>query len=181
MTTRTTAQPSTLQGSKARFRASHELLEELNPMMLDLRGMAAAIGASSTRALGEDGGEDAQRAMLTLADFLRRDVEKIDQLYTQALASHLGLWPERARTRPMTDEPEVWFSATCRRIDENVVRMDDRLSQLTMRVNDIHAAVAGLRRDQANDAEASAHLHARFDQLVAEVDRIKRRLDITEG
>jgi len=87
--TRTTAQPNTLQGSKARLRASHELLEELNPMMLDLRGMAAAIGIV-TRALGEDGGEDAQHAMLTLADVLQRDVEKIDQLYTQALEAAWG-------------------------------------------------------------------------------------------
>jgi hypothetical protein len=91
--TRTTAQPNTLQGSKARLRASHELLEELNPMMLDLREMAAAIGIV-TRALGEDGGEDAQHAMLTLADFLQRDVEKIDQLYTQALEATWDFAPE---------------------------------------------------------------------------------------
>ena len=91
--TRTTAQPSTLQGSKTRLRASHELLEELNPMMLDLRGMAAAIGIV-TRALGEDGGEDAQHAMLTLADFLQRDVEKIDQLYTQALEATWDFGPK---------------------------------------------------------------------------------------
>jgi hypothetical protein len=89
---KTTAQPNTLQGSKTRLRASHELLEELNPMMLDLRGMAAAIGIV-TRALGEDGGEDAQHAMLTLADVLQRDVEKIDQLYTQALEAAWGYTP----------------------------------------------------------------------------------------
>lgn len=81
----------------------------------------------------------------------------------------------------MTDEPDNLVLRYLRRIDENVIRLDDRVSQLTMRVNDIHAAVVGLRRDQANDAEASAHLHARFDQLVAEVDRIKRRLDIVDG
>src|SRR5438445_7137684 len=91
---RTTAQPNTLQGSKTRLRASHELLEELNPMMLDLRGMAAAIGIV-TRALGEDGGEDAQHAMLTLGDVLQRDVEKIDQLYTQALEATWGYTPHK--------------------------------------------------------------------------------------
>ena len=68
--------------------------------------MAAAIGIV-TRALGEDGGEDAQHAMLTLADFLQRDVEKIDQLYTQALGKPLGLWPENGDgDDAVTDEPD---------------------------------------------------------------------------
>jgi len=83
--TRTTTQPNTLQGAKTRLRASHELLEKLNPAIFDLCGMAAAIGIV-TRALGEPGGGDnAQQAMITLADALQRNAEKIEGLYTQAL------------------------------------------------------------------------------------------------
>ena len=41
--------------------------------------------------------------------------------------------------------------------------------------------LAGLRRDQANDAEGAAHLNARLDRLRDDVDRIKRRLELQEG
>jgi hypothetical protein len=84
--TRTTAQPNTLQGSKTRLRASHELLEKLNPAIFDLCGLAAAIGIVS-RASEEpaSGPEDARHAMLTLAGILQRETERIEGLYTQAL------------------------------------------------------------------------------------------------
>jgi hypothetical protein len=60
----------------------------------------------------------------------------------------------------------------------------DRHSQLFaeqgLRLNEIAASVAGLLRDQALDAEANAHLVARFDRLRDDVERIKRRLDLTD-
>lgn len=90
---KTTAQPSTLRGSKARLRTSRELLEELNPMMRNLCGTAAAIGIV-THALGQPGGGgDAHFAMLTLADILQRDAERIDRLYAQALEASWGYTP----------------------------------------------------------------------------------------
>ena len=49
-----------------------------------------------------------------------------------------------------------------------------------VRLTEIAGSVAGLRRDQALDAEVSAHLAARVDRLRDEVDRIKRRLELTD-
>jgi hypothetical protein len=92
---KTTTKPSTLQGSKARLRTAQELLAELNPMMRNLCGTAAAIGIV-TRALGEpNGDEDAYPAMLSLADILQHDAERIDRLYTQALEASWGFAPKQ--------------------------------------------------------------------------------------
>ena len=54
------------------------------------------------------------------------------------------------------------------------------LGEHGMRLTEIAAAVAGLRRDQALDAEAGAHLATRIDKLRADVDRIQRRLDLSD-
>ena len=50
----------------------------------------------------------------------------------------------------------------------------------SVRLTEIAGSVAGLRRDQALDAEASAHLAARVDRLRDDVERIKRRLELTD-
>lgn len=50
-----------------------------------------------------------------------------------------------------------------------------------MRLTEIAGSIAGLRRDQALDAEANAHLAARLDRLRDDVERIKRRLDLSEA
>ncbi len=50
-----------------------------------------------------------------------------------------------------------------------------------VRLTEIAGSVAGLRRDQALDAEASAHLAARVDRLRDEVDRIKQRLELRDN
>jgi hypothetical protein len=65
------------------------------------------------------------------------------------------------------------------RSDINDVRQTQK--EHGIRLTEIAGSVAGLRRDQALDAEAAAHLTARFDRLRDEVDRIKRRLDLTES
>ena len=55
------------------------------------------------------------------------------------------------------------------------------LGEHGIRLTEIVAAVAGLRRDQALDAEAGAHLAARVDRLRDDVEQIKRRLDLSDG
>jgi hypothetical protein len=50
----------------------------------------------------------------------------------------------------------------------------------SVRLTEIAASVAGLRRDSGHDAEVSAHLAARVDRAFDEIDRIKRRLDIAD-
>lgn len=54
--------------------------------------------------------------------------------------------------------------------NERVNRFEDKLDQivelpreLKIRQNETHAAVVGLRRDQANDAEVVAHVRTRLD------------------
>ncbi|MBI5121774.1 MAG: hypothetical protein HZA67_12275 [Rhodospirillales bacterium] len=65
------------------------------------------------------------------------------------------------------------------RADVGVLREDTR--EVKLRLNELQASTAGMRRDQALDAEVSAHLQAQFDRLREDVDRIKRRLDLAEA
>lgn len=53
--------------------------------------------------------------------------------------------------------------------------------EVKLRLGELQSSVAGLRRDQALDAEVSAHPQAQFDRLREEVDRIKRRLDLADA
>jgi hypothetical protein len=44
----------------------------------------------------------------------------------------------------------------------------------------IEVALAGIRRDQANDAENTAALWVRIDGLRHRIERIERRLELTD-
>ena len=57
----------------------------------------------------------------------------------------------------------------------------ETLKEHGIRLTEIAGSVAGSRRDQALDAEASAHLAARVDRLREKVERIERRLDLTDN
>lgn len=48
------------------------------------------------------------------------------------------------------------------------------------RLTRIEGSVAGLRRDQAGDAEDVARIDGRFDRIMERIDRIERRLEIAE-
>lgn len=65
------------------------------------------------------------------------------------------------------------------RTDVSALREDVR--DIKIRQNDMAQSMAGMRRDQANDAEGTAHLQAQFDRLRDEVEQIKRRLDIVSA
>jgi hypothetical protein len=49
-----------------------------------------------------------------------------------------------------------------------------------LRLTEIAGSLAGMRRDQAGDAEIGAHLAARVDSRHDEIDRLKRRLDLAD-
>lgn len=66
-----------------------------------------------------------------------------------------------------------------KRIQATLKRMERRSEELTIRQTETHAAVPGLRRDQVNDAELSAHLQVQLDTVCSRLDRIERRLDLT--
>jgi hypothetical protein len=50
----------------------------------------------------------------------------------------------------------------------------------TTRLGEIAGSVAAVRRDQAHDGEVAAHLAVRIDPLDEEIQRIKRRLELTD-
>jgi len=80
----------------------------------------------------------------------------------------------------MTGEVENLMLEHLRAIRATLARHGEVLNEHGLRLTEIAASVAGLRRDQALDAEASAHLAARVDRLRDEVERIKRRLELTD-
>ena len=83
--------------------------------------------------------------------------------------------------RIMADEPENLTLRYLRRIDERTGRIEETQTEHGERLTTIERMLAALRREQALDAEARASLEARIDRLVAEVNRIKRRLDSTDA
>jgi hypothetical protein len=48
------------------------------------------------------------------------------------------------------------------------------------RLGRIETGLAGLRRDQADDAAGVAEMGQRLDRLAEKVDRIERRLDLSD-
>lgn len=62
----------------------------------------------------------------------------------------------------------------------DIAAVRDTQREHGVRLTELAAGVAGLRRDAAGDAEVSAHLAARVDRLRDDVERIKRRLEIAE-
>jgi hypothetical protein len=66
-----------------------------------------------------------------------------------------------------------------KRFQAPLERIENKISELTMRQNETHSAVIGLRRDQAQDAEVSAHLQVQLDAVRDRLDRIERRIEIT--
>ena len=58
--------------------------------------------------------------------------------------------------------------------------MREELREVRDRENDTHGAVLAVRRDQAQDAETGAHLAVRVDRLTDRLERIERRLELSD-
>lgn len=54
------------------------------------------------------------------------------------------------------------------------------IREIRDRQTETHSAVLAVRRDQAQDAEVGVHLAGRVDRLYDRLDRIERRLDLTD-
>lgn len=78
----------------------------------------------------------------------------------------------------MTDNVENLMLEHLKRFQATLERIEYRLGELTIRQTETHTAVLGLRRDQVNDAEISAHLQVQLDGVKERLDRIERRLDL---
>jgi uncharacterized protein YceH (UPF0502 family) len=77
-------------------------------------------------------------------------------------------------------EPDNLVLDILRDIRRDLGEVRETLREHTVRFNELGSGIAALRRDQAGDAEISAHLAARVDRLRDEVERIKRRLDLVD-
>ncbi|MBF0335630.1 MAG: hypothetical protein HQL40_18635 [Alphaproteobacteria bacterium] len=81
----------------------------------------------------------------------------------------------------MPDEPANLILEHLRAIRADMAEMREMQREHGHRLYRIETGLAGLRREQAADAEGVAHVEARLDRLREEVDRIKRRLDIGDA
>ncbi len=65
-----------------------------------------------------------------------------------------------------------------RAIRADIAKLGFRLDEHGHRLSRIELMVAGHRREQAIDAETTAHLPVRVDQIVERLDHMERRMDI---
>ena len=68
-----------------------------------------------------------------------------------------------------------------RAIRGDIAKLSERLDDQGHRLLRIEMSVAGLRRDQALDAEAYASMETRFERVRERLERIERRLDLVEA
>lgn len=67
-----------------------------------------------------------------------------------------------------------------RAIRQDIKAIRDTQDEHGYRLNRIEQAIAGMRRDQAGDAENVAHHSVRLDQLMSRIERIEHRLESSE-
>ena len=79
----------------------------------------------------------------------------------------------------MTENVENLILELLRGMRSDLTEVKEVLREHGLRLNRIETGVAGLRRDQAGDAEAIALVQAQVDRLREEIERIKRRLELT--
>ena len=80
----------------------------------------------------------------------------------------------------MTENDENLMLEHLKRFQSTLERIDRKLGELTTRQSETHSAVLGLRRDQVNDAEISAHLQVQLDGVRDRLERIERRLELSD-
>jgi hypothetical protein len=78
----------------------------------------------------------------------------------------------------MAENVENLMLEHLKRFQASLDRIERDLREMKVRQSDTHSAVIGLRRDQANDAEISAHLQVQLDSVRDRLERIERRLDL---
>jgi septal ring factor EnvC (AmiA/AmiB activator) len=76
----------------------------------------------------------------------------------------------------MTEEVE-----NLRRIDANVQELQRGQAEHGRRLNRIEAELGRLVRDRGDDIEARAELQAQVDRMREDIERIKRRLDLSDA
>lgn len=80
----------------------------------------------------------------------------------------------------MADRVENLMLEHLKRFQATLERLETRIEELAVRQTETHTAVLALRRDQVSDAEVSAHLQVQVDRMRSRLDRVERRLDLTD-
>lgn len=80
----------------------------------------------------------------------------------------------------MVEDPTNLVLEHLRAIRAKLDEHDERFNEVIQRLTRVELATAGLRREQAGDAENLAYLGLRVDKLNEEIDRIKRRLELID-
>lgn len=80
----------------------------------------------------------------------------------------------------MITEPENLVLELLRAIRADIGDLRHGQQELLMRVGRVESGIAGIRRDQGSDAEATAHVQAQVDRMRERLERIERRLDIID-
>jgi hypothetical protein len=80
----------------------------------------------------------------------------------------------------MTENVENLMLEHLKRFQATLDKVERRLAELTTRQAETHTAVLGIRRDQVNDAEVTAHLQIQMDSFRDRLDRIERRLELND-
>ncbi len=78
----------------------------------------------------------------------------------------------------MSDDPENLILRFVRRIDENVVNLRVDVQALKQRTSDVERQ---LGRNAASEMEHYASVMGRMDRMDSRVERIERRVDITDA
>ena len=66
------------------------------------------------------------------------------------------------------------------RVLDNQRSHDEKFKEVIGRLSQVELAVSALHRDSALQAENAAMLHARIDRLTDRIERVERRLDLTD-
>ena len=77
----------------------------------------------------------------------------------------------------MADTVENMMLEHLKHFQATLETLTGRIEELAVRQNETHAAVLGLRRDQVNDAEVVVQVQ--MDRMRSRLDRIERRLELT--
>lgn len=80
----------------------------------------------------------------------------------------------------MTDSVENLILEHLRAIRTDIGGIKDDVREIKQRLTSLEAAVAGLRRDNANLYGDMVDQHARYDRLTERVERIEHRLDLRD-
>jgi predicted trehalose synthase len=79
----------------------------------------------------------------------------------------------------MTENSQNLVLELLRSIRGDIATIKDDIRELKSRVGNVEIGVASIRRDLGQLATDDAEQHVRFDRLTERVERIEKRLDLT--